>query len=90
VNPKVVEESNALIMPRMNGRELATRISEMRPGMKVLFVSRYTDGVVRDGVHGGLEEGLAFLQKPYTRRALIRKIREILDAQPAMSLVNKH
>jgi hypothetical protein len=36
---------------------------------------------VRDGVHGALEEGLAFLQKPCTRRALTRKIREILDSQ---------
>lgn len=69
-----------VIMPRMNGRELATRLSELRPGMKVLYVSGYADDVVRGGVHGALEEGLAFLQKPCTRRALTRKIREILDS----------
>ncbi len=69
-----------VIMPRMNGRELATRLSELRPGMKVLYVSGYADDVVRDGIHGALEEGLAFLQKPCTHRALTRKIREILDS----------
>ena len=39
-----------------------------------------TDGIMWDGVHGTLEEGLEFLQKPYTRDALILKIREVLDA----------
>ncbi len=67
-------------MPKMNGRELATRLIKARPGMKVLFVSGYADGIVRDGAYGPLEEGLAFLQKPYTRHALVRKIREILDS----------
>jgi two-component system, cell cycle sensor histidine kinase and response regulator CckA len=69
-----------VIMPKMNGRKLATQLSISRPRVKVLFVSGYTDGVVRDGVHGVLEPGLAFLQKPYTRSALTRKIREVLDA----------
>jgi two-component system, cell cycle sensor histidine kinase and response regulator CckA len=68
-------------MPKMNGRELAASVTKARPEMKVLYVSGYADGVVRDGVHGALEEGLAFLEKPYTRRALVRKIREILDSQ---------
>jgi CheY-like chemotaxis protein len=70
-----------VIMPKMNGRELATRLNKARPEMRVLYVSGYTDGVVRDGVHGKLEEGLAFLQKPYTRQGLTRKVREILDSQ---------
>jgi two-component system cell cycle sensor histidine kinase/response regulator CckA len=70
-----------VILPKMNGRELAARLSEVRPGIKVLYVSGYTDGIiVRGGAHGALEEGLAFLQKPYTRYALIGKIREVLDA----------
>lgn len=69
-----------LIMPKMNGRELATRLVKARPAMKVLYVSGYADGIVRDGVHGPLEEGLAFLQKPYTRVAVTRKIRELLDS----------
>ena len=54
----------------------------------VLYVSGYTDGIVRDGVHGALEEGLAFLQKPYTRRALTWKIREILDSRPVQSVTH--
>ena len=51
-----------VIMPQMNGRDLANNLSKARPEMKVLYVSGYTDGVVRDGVHGALEDGLAFLQ----------------------------
>jgi two-component system, cell cycle sensor histidine kinase and response regulator CckA len=78
-----------VIMPKMNGRELATRLVKTRPGMKVLYVSGYADGIVRDGVDGPLEEGLAFLQKPYTRNMVIRKIREILDSQRVNSVVNK-
>jgi CheY-like chemotaxis protein len=69
-----------IIMPKMNGRELAAQLSVSRPRMKVLYISGYTDGIVRDGVYGVLEPGLAFLQKPYTRYALTRKIREVLDA----------
>ncbi len=69
-----------VVMPKMNGRELATSLIKVRPGIKVLYVSGYTDGIVRDGVHGALEDGLAFLQKPYTRYALTVKIREVLDA----------
>jgi two-component system, cell cycle sensor histidine kinase and response regulator CckA len=70
-----------VILPKMNGRELATKLSETRPGMKDLYVSGYTDGVVRDGVQGALEERLEFLQKPCTRRALTWKTREILDSR---------
>jgi two-component system, cell cycle sensor histidine kinase and response regulator CckA len=79
-----------VIMPKMNGRELATRLVKARPGMKVLYVSGYADGIVRDGAHGPLEEGLAFLQKPYTRTMVTRKIREILDSQEVKSVANKH
>ena len=78
-----------VIMPGMNGRELATQLSVARPGIEILYVSGYTEGVVRDGVHGVLEPGLAFLQKPYTRQALTRKIREILDLRRVESLANK-
>ncbi|HEY2461768.1 MAG TPA: response regulator [Candidatus Acidoferrum sp.] len=78
-----------IIMPKMNGRELATKLSESRPDMKVLYVSGYADGIVRDGVHGKLDDTLAFLQKPYTRRALMRKIRDILDSHAVKSLADK-
>ncbi|HYW38256.1 MAG TPA: response regulator [Terriglobales bacterium] len=79
-----------VMMPKMNGRELATRLINARPGIKVLYVSGYADGIVRDGAHGPLEEGLAFLQKPYTRSVVTRKIREILDSQRVNSVAKKH
>jgi CheY-like chemotaxis protein len=79
-----------LIMPKMNGRELAIQLTSRWPNIKVLYVSGYTDSLVKDGIHGVLEGGLEFLQKPFTRRALTQKIRLILDsgkAQPVASLM---
>jgi CheY-like chemotaxis protein len=65
-----------VIMPEMSGRQLADRLKEQRPGLKVLFVSGYTDdAIVR---HGMLEPGIAFLQKPFTPQKLARKVREVL------------
>lgn len=74
-----------VIMPEMNGRELANKLSVKRPHMRVLYVSGYTDGIIREGTGGVLEPGLAFLQKPYSRQALTRKIRELLDSELAKS-----
>jgi len=69
-----------VIMPEMSGRQLADRLRELRPSLKVLFVSGYTDdAVVR---HGILEPGIAFLQKPFTPESLARKVREVLDKAP--------
>jgi PAS domain S-box-containing protein len=66
-----------VIMPEMSGRQLADRLKEQRPGLKVLFVSGYTDdAIVR---HGMLEPGIAFLQKPFTPQTLARKVREVLS-----------
>jgi two-component system cell cycle sensor histidine kinase/response regulator CckA len=66
-----------VIMPRMNGRDLAERLIRRWPKIKVLYVSGYTDDFV---VHRGeLDEGTAFLQKPFSAKTLTEKIRCILD-----------
>ncbi|HXF96086.1 MAG TPA: ATP-binding protein [Gemmatimonadales bacterium] len=67
-----------VVMPGGSGRELATRLAEARPGLKVLYMSGYTDDAIVQ--HGMLEPGLHFLQKPFTPSVLARKVREVLDA----------
>ena len=67
-----------VVMPEMNGRQLALRLSEQRRDMKVLFVSGYTGEAIRQ--HGLLEQSAAFLQKPFTPDLLARKVRDVLDA----------
>ncbi len=66
-----------IVMPQMNGRELARRLHESRPKTRVLYMSGYTDNAI---VHNGiLDSGIAFLQKPITPDVLARKVREVLD-----------
>jgi two-component system, cell cycle sensor histidine kinase and response regulator CckA len=66
-----------VMMPRMNGPELAAALQAVQPGLRVLFVSGFaSDAIVRRDV---LERGLAFLQKPFTPTTLVRKVREVLD-----------
>jgi len=66
-----------VIMPKMNGRQLAERLVAMRPDLKCLYMSGYTADVIT--YHSVLEEGLHFLQKPFHFGDLARKVREILD-----------
>ena len=66
-----------VVMPEMNGRLLAERVAKLVPGIKVLFISGYTDDVVLQ--HGILAAGVPYLQKPITPEGLGRKVRSVLD-----------
>ena len=65
-----------VVMPQMQGKEVAERIREHRPRIRVLFMSGYTQGIL--GAQGILEPGINLIEKPFTEAALLAKISEIL------------
>lgn len=70
-----------VVMPEMNGRELAERVAILRPGIRVLYMSGYpADALARHGVAPDVVE---FLEKPFSPDALVQKVRTVLDAVPA-------
>jgi PAS domain S-box-containing protein len=73
-----------VIMPGMNGPELALRISAERPETRVLYMSGYTENAI--GHNGTLDAGVILLQKPFTLQTLTAKVREVLDAPLAQEV----
>jgi PAS domain S-box-containing protein len=68
-----------VVMPQLSGREVADRLAALRPEMKVLFMSGYTDDAVVH--HGILDANTPFIQKPFATGALARKVRDVLDGR---------
>ncbi len=73
-----------VVMPHMNGSQLATKLGAERPDMKVLFISGYTDDTVFR--HGFLEGGVAYLQKPFNLKSIAEKIRDVLSGRATVEV----
>jgi two-component system cell cycle sensor histidine kinase/response regulator CckA len=67
-----------VVMPSMNGRELANRIAAARPGIKVLFMSAYSDQILYS--HGVVPQGVSLIRKPFRLDDLVVKIQDVLQA----------
>ena len=76
-----------VVMPGIGGRELAASVQRNRPNIRVLYMSGYTENLITSG--GMLEEGLSFLQKPFSPAVLVQKIREALAPAPASGAPSK-
>jgi len=70
-------------MPDMSGKDLFVMASGLRPALKVLYMSGYTDNVIAH--RGVLDEGTAFIQKPFSVRNLAAEVRRVLDQEGGRS-----
>jgi FixJ family two-component response regulator len=75
-----------VIMPEMNGRELAREILALHPNLRHLFMSGYPADIIAD--HGVLDDGVNFIHKPFSRKDLGNKVREVLKPPPSEALPN--
>jgi len=66
-----------VVMPQMNGREMAGRVKKLRPDVRVLYMSGYTEDAIAH--RGVLDAGVSLISKPFTQESLARKLRELLD-----------
>jgi hypothetical protein len=69
-----------VVLRGIGGKELAQRVTALRPGLPVLFMSGYANPVLTQ--HGVLEPGLTLLEKPFTATTLARKVRDVIDGRP--------
>ncbi|MBP7745424.1 MAG: PAS domain S-box protein [Phycisphaerae bacterium] len=67
-----------VIMPELNGKKVSEALTELWPALRTLYVSGYTSNVIAH--HGVLDAGVQFLEKPFSRRALLQRVRQVLDA----------
>lgn len=72
-----------VVMPEVSGKDVADRLLELRPSIRVLFMSGYTDEAIVQ--HGVLDANVKFIQKPFTWVALTRKVREVLNRKALLS-----
>jgi FixJ family two-component response regulator len=66
-----------VLLPGIQGKEVASRVCELHPGIGVLYMSGYTAGLL--SAQGVLEQGINLLEKPFTEAALLKKMRAVLD-----------
>ena len=74
-----------VVMPEMNGRDLAGQITALYPDIRLLFMSGYTADVIAH--HGVLDDGVAFIQKPFSMADMTAKVRDVLDTAPDQKLL---
>jgi len=68
-----------VVMPEMNGRDLSSQLTKTHPGIKTLYMSGYTANVIAH--HGVLDEGVQFIQKPFSMKDLAIKVRESIEQE---------